>query len=687
MNKQKEGTVYTPEKITNYISKATIEKYLLEKINNKFKTNIQSSNKLFERYIQKENNGQVFIDFFIPKREKEQFEYIFKVLKDITVLDPAVGSGHFLIAVLKIIEQNYFNLRSLGIINWSNYKIREYIISNNLFGVDIENEVIEITKHRLISMLSDLINNLSDHKKLPNINSNYRVGNAIIGFIRQSEITNPLYTNLIDCFYEEIKSVFQTHKELRKIKLTEKEKKAMLLSLKPFHWFYEFPEVILKGGFDVIIENPPYISNKQLSPLEKAIYQKRFKTPKGLLNTFGIFIERSIKLCHSDSKISYIVHKNIIRSNNYDLLRKYLLENTKIEEITDLGAGAFEFVTAETVIIIITARAPPEDHKILILANLPKQRCFTPRDLSIKHILQKTFLEQDNYNINLNLQNEELEIINYIKENKDCELKKYFEAKTCIATGDDEKFLADHKVNNSFKKTLRGKNIGRFFIDFNELYVNYEKKALHRARDEKIFQKPEKLIMQTIANNLTVAYDNKNYYPLSTCIAIIPKDDLDNKFSIKYLLLLMNSKLMNFYYDFVFNLGAHLTTEISVNNINRLPLNSLDNYADFSILADVMNRMNDSEINREENKDYIEFLSELINLLINEIVFFDKFQLDGLNTDLIHLISHYISNVKLHSIDQIQECIKNMQNDENIKIETNYIKKHPWVKIIEEYFR
>ena len=423
MNKQKEGIVYTPEKITNYISKATIEKYLLEKINNKFKTNIQSSDKLFEKYIQKENNGQVFIDFFIPKREKEQFEYIFKVLKDLTVLDPAVGSGHFLIAVLKIIEQYYFNLRSLGIINWSNYKIREHIISNNLFGVDIENEVIEITKDRLISMLSDLINNTSDHKKLPNINSNYRVGNAIIGFIRQSEITKPLYTNVTDCFYEEIKSVFHTHKDLRKIKLTEKEKKAMLLNLKPFHWFYEFPEVILKGGFDVIIENPPYISNKQLSPLEKAIYQKMFKTPKGLLNTFGIFIERSIKLCQLNSKISYIVHKNIIRSNNYDLLRKYLLENTIIEEIIDLGAGAFEFVTAETVIIIITARAPPEDHKILIKTKFPEQRCFTPRELSIKHILQKTFLEQDNYNINLNLQNEELEIINYIKENKDVDKK------------------------------------------------------------------------------------------------------------------------------------------------------------------------------------------------------------------------------------------------------------------------
>lgn len=687
MNKQKEGTVYTPEKITNYISKATIEKYLLDKINNKYKTNIQSSDKLFENYLQKENNGQVFIDFSIPNREKEQFGYIFKVLKNLTVLDPAVGSGHFLIAVLKIIEQYYFNLRSLGIINWSNYKIREHIISNNLFGVDIENEVIEITKHRLISMLSDLINNLSDHKKLPNINSNYRVGNAIIGFIRQSEITNPLYTNLIDCFYEEIKSVFQTHKDLRKIKLTEKEKKAMLLSLKPFHWFYEFPEVILKGGFDVIIENPPYISNKQLSPLEKAIYQKRFKTPKGLLNTFGIFIERSIKLCHSDSKISYIVHKNIIRSNNYDLLRKYLLENTKIEEIIDLGAGAFEFVTAETIIIIVTARAPPEDHKILIKTKFPEQRCFTPRELSIKHILQKTFLEQDNYNINLNLQNEELEIINYIKDDKDCELKKYFEAKTCIATGDDEKFLADHKVNNSFKKTLRGKNIGRFFIDFNELYVNYEKKALHRARDEKIFQKPEKLIMQTIANNLTVAYDNKNYYPLSTCIAIIPKDDLDNKFSIKYLLLLMNSNLMNFYYDFVFNLGAHLTTEISVNNINRLPLKLLDDYEIFDLLSDFMVQMNRNESLREENEKLISFLDDLINLLIFKAIFSDKFQADSLNTDLFNRVSQHIASANLESIEEIKKCIQNIQNDGDIIIQMQIINQHPWFNLIDDYFR
>ncbi|NVM38535.1 MAG: hypothetical protein HWN81_23295, partial [Candidatus Lokiarchaeota archaeon] len=365
----------------------------------------------------------------------------------------------------------------------------------------------------------------------------------------------------------------------------------------------------------------------------------------------------------------------------------HLLEHTTIEEIIDVGGGAFQSVTAETVIIVLATKIPPEDHKILIKTNLYNQNNYTPKDVLLKQISQKTYLEQENYNFNLELQYEELEIINYMKKIKDCDLIKYFEAKTCIATGDDEKFLADHKVDKSYKKALRGKNIGRFYIDFDGLHVFYDVKALHRARDETIFQKPEKLIMQTISSNLTVAYDNNNYYPLSTCIVIVPKDKVNTSLSIKYLLLLMNSKLLNFYYDFVFNLGAHLTTEISVNNINRLPLKIRENYGFFNVLAISINQMNENKTLREDNKDYIEFFENLIDILIFEIFFSDKFQSDGLNTDLLAQISQYIVNRKLNSIKQIQECIKNMQDDEDIRSETRYIKNHPWVKIIEDYFK
>ncbi len=686
MKLQKEGIVYTPEKITNFIAKTTIDRFLIEKINNKFSTKLVNLDILFEKYIQKGNYKQISFDLPITKHDREQFEYIFEVLKNLTVLDPAVGSGHFLIAALKVLEKYFRNLKSLEILDWPYYKIRKHIISNTLYGIDIETEAIKNTKQRLLLALANLIEDMNDANTLQNVDSNYRIGNALIGFIRQSEIRNPHFTDIIDCFYNEIKSVFQTHKDLRKLELRENEKKAMVHDLKPFHWFLEFPDVIAKGGFDIIIENPPYISNRQLIPLEKAIYEKRYKTPKGLMNTFGIFIERSIELCHSSSRISNIVHKNLIRSNNYDLLRKFLLQYTTIEEIIDLGAGAFHSVTAETVIIILTIKPPPKDHKILIKTKFPDQKYFTLQDVLIKQVSQKTFLEQENYNINLNLQYKELEIIDFIKKNRDCELIKYFEAKTCIATGDDEKFLTDHKINHLYKKTLRGKNIGRFYIDFDNMYVFYDSKALHRARDEAIFLKPEKLIMQTISSNLTVAYDNQKYYPLSTCIAIIPKISIEKEVSIRYLLLLMNSKLMNFYYDFVFNLGAQLTTEISVNNINRLPLKLQNDYEIFNYLSESMSYLNRNLKLREKNKGYILYLDDLINILIYETILSDKFQTDALNIDPINLISQYLVNVDSDSIEEIQNFIEKLKNDKEINNQIRIIKQHPWVKIIEENF-
>ena len=198
MKLQKEGIVYTPEKITNFIAKTTIDRFLIEKINNKFSTKLVNLDILFEKYIQKGNYKQISFDLPITKHDREQFEYIFEVLKNLTVLDPAVGSGHFLIAALKVLEKYFRNLKSLEILDWPYYKIRKHIISNTLYGVDIETEAIKNTKQRLLLALANLIEDMNDANTLQNVDSNYRIGNALIGFIRQSEIRNPHFTDIID---------------------------------------------------------------------------------------------------------------------------------------------------------------------------------------------------------------------------------------------------------------------------------------------------------------------------------------------------------------------------------------------------------------------------------------------------------------------------------------------------------
>ncbi|MFW9828626.1 MAG: Eco57I restriction-modification methylase domain-containing protein [Candidatus Thorarchaeota archaeon] len=687
MNTIKEGTVYTPESIADYVALTSIKNFFYEKLNKEFSKELLNLNYLFENLIQKEPNSQFSVNSIVIYYDKGQAEFIFKVIKNLTILDPAVGKGQFLCAAFKVLEKGYLNLKILGVINWSLCKIRKYIITHNLFGVDIDYEAIKSAKKRFSNTLKNLELNRKGDKRLQTLKSNLRVGNALIGLVNQSENMDQQLSSHNKNFYKKIKCIFQSHKDLKNIMLSDAEIRVMIAKLKPFHWFLEFPKIMKNGGFDIIIENPPYISNKQLSPLEKAIFQKIYETPKGLMNTFGIFIERSIDLCHPLSRISFIVHKNIIRSNNYDLLRKYLLENTTIEEIIDLGAKAFENITAETIIIILKIEPPPEDHIILIKTPHHNQGFFMGKDSLVNYVQQNMFLKQENYNINLNLQYDELEIIDYIKMNKDCDLMKYFEAKTCIATGDDNNLLANYKVNDSYKKTIRGKNVGKFYIDFDDLFVHYDRRRLHRARDESIFLKPEKLVMQTISSNLTVAYDNKNYYPLSTCIAIIPKDNLNNNNIIKYLLSLMNSKLMNFYYDFVFNLGAHLTTEISVKNINLLPIKLPDNYEIFNILSNIMIQIHESVLSREKNSDLIEDFNNLFDLIIYMIVFKDKFILDGINADLVNLIYNEFIAIQDFSILNIKTRIKNIENNVAIKNELTKIMTHPWVTIIENYLK
>ncbi|MFX1390056.1 MAG: Eco57I restriction-modification methylase domain-containing protein [Promethearchaeota archaeon] len=680
MNTSKVGVVYTPERIAEYIAKTSIEKFLLEKININLPSKVSNLDKFIKNLIEKKRN-----DIKINNQDYQIIEFLFTVLKGITVLDPAVGEGQFLFAALKILENYFLNCKALGIINWRKLEIREYIISNNLFGVDIDNKAIETTKNRLILTLDEFKPVVKKKLSIGNIDANYKVGNALIGFIKNPKITNSEKA-LNFHYYDKIKKIFKTHKDLKKLQLTEIQKRANLFDLKPFHWCLEFPNIIKRGGFDIILQNPPYISNKELIPLEKAIYQEMYETPQGLMNKFGIFIERSIKLCHNLSRISYIVHNNIIRSNNYELLRKFLLENTTIEEIIDIGNNAFESITAAAIIIVLKPKPPPKEHKILIKTKKIDQNLHGRFHIISNSIHQSIFLEQENYNINLNLQYNELEIIDYIKENKDSDLGSYFKAKTCIATGNDKKFLTDYKVNDLYKKTLKGKNIGKYFINFDNLYVKYNPEELHRARDESIFLKPEKLIMKTISSNLIAAYDNKNYYPLSTCIAIISKNKSDIVVDLKYLLLLINSKLMNFYYDFVFNLGASLTTEISVNNINKLPIKVHEYYKSFDILSDIIILLNNNSELREKNKDLTTFFQDLIDFLVYTIFFYQRFQEDGLKIDFFDEISQYFEDKILTSRNEIKKLKTEIQNDKHFHVETQKIKTHPWVKTIEQYF-
>jgi len=143
-----------------------------------------------------------------------------------------------------------------------------------------------------------------------------------------------------------------------------------------------------------------------------------------------------------------------------------------------------------------------------------------------------------------------------------------------IATGPDKnKYIAGAKLSEQYKPLIEGKNIKRYKILFANKYILYDRNKLYRAREEHIFLSPEKLITQRIGGGkypLVVAYDNQKFYTFNSTNTILRKNN--SALNLKYLLALMNSKLLNYYFKVQFTNKSELTVNISKTFLEQLPI-------------------------------------------------------------------------------------------------------------------
>ena len=282
------GAYYTPSDLTNYLTKKTISKYLLTSINSF----------LVEKLHYKE------IDLLDSLQElgilnEKTSRMIFEHIKKMRICDNTCGSGAFLLSSAQFLLEIFSLINERAGLNYSQVALRKMIITNNLFGVDINNSAVEVAKLRLWLWLVSVYEKDSV-EPLPNIEYNLRVGNTLIGYttiemhyekkagllkwdnsndedsiysllskrkqkIEQYKKSSGLNTislkNEIDDLHKQISEILDIsfyHDLHAASKKKEKEKinKEIFLKLKAFHWGYEFFNQI--EGFDVIIGNPPY---------------------------------------------------------------------------------------------------------------------------------------------------------------------------------------------------------------------------------------------------------------------------------------------------------------------------------------------------------------------------------------------------------------------------------------------
>ena len=464
-------------------------------------------------------------------------------LKNIKILDPACGSGSFLMKSFDYlvtldknkngeVDQTKLDLTGIS----ASYGRKVDILKNNIFGVDLDSKAVEIAQLNLLLKAAE------KKHRLPTLQESIRIGNSLID-------------------------------------------DSAIAGDKAFKWEEKFKDIMANGGFDVVIGNPPYvftrdvefqdafkeyIKNHYFSGEESV--SKSHARQSGKVNLYAVFLIKSIHLLKEGGLFSFIIPNNILRTTTYDVIRKFILDNCKIVQIVDLGTGVFEGVTASTIILILQKendKTKRDKNKVSIL-QYP--------DLENKKLIeQKSFLENTSYAFNITLDKSERLIFDSIEKNTNPLGELIIIHAGGIATGPDKNgMIENHKKNDKYKPMLEGKDIKSYYPTFSNRYILYDRKLLYRAREESIFLSKEKLITQRIGGGnkvLVVSYDDQQYYTFNSTNTILSKD---NKMPLKYLVALLNSKLINYYYVNKFTNKSTLTVNISKTFLEQIPIKKAD---------------------------------------------------------------------------------------------------------------
>ena len=443
VNQKEMGAYYTPEEITHFMSRNTIQPYILDRINEEFDKNYEEIDELFKipDEVEEEDENSVVIGD-VDEIEREEIEHLyFEVLQDLKVLDPAVGSGAFLLAAQEVLIDIYMSALQYfqkldEKASWETTEriqdlvtelennaaktsaeksmhAKRQIILNNLYGVDIDKGATEICKLRLwLSIVADLEKGDDPHKveTLPNIDFNIRQGNSLIGFTEPIEkamnddiednASQARYSQFTEDAiykkYDDIIDKIEIYKEHEKAGNGKKAKKARrtafelldeyredphdkilqqfhgngididlegLKEYSPFHWVLEFAEVYSKGGFDVVIANPPYIRIQEMKDTQPEIVKylkesSEYETPYYNYDIAIPFLERCKGLLNENGKLSFIMTNKWLQARYGGKLRELLAEEQSVYELIDFtDQQVFEGITTYVLSIFVDNEA------------------------------------------------------------------------------------------------------------------------------------------------------------------------------------------------------------------------------------------------------------------------------------------------------------------------------------------
>ncbi|MCX5726968.1 MAG: N-6 DNA methylase [Candidatus Saganbacteria bacterium] len=465
-------------------------------------------------YIVENTLGRVLADLLKEKKYKQ--------IGKIKVLDPACGSGSFLLKTLKVFDDAYSKSPEH---NQFPFMRKVKALSNNLYGVDLDEEAIELTKLNL------LMNIVSARKKLPDLSHNIECGNSLID---DPDVAGD----------------------------------------KAFNWETRFKDVMDKGGFDVVIGNPPYVQLSMEGNISQPIKDyliRRYLSSMGRLNTFGFFIKLGIDLLNDGGYLSFIIPNTILTQDYYEELRKLILDSCAIESIVSFDELPFKEAVVENVILVLhkeSAKSKRAANKVQIF-GVNEQGQIVKK----KSIAQGSFETAHKLSFNLNLVAGSMSLKNKIEAGTK-PLGDFLEINQAIALKHDRaKYLSDKQLNKTYKPVLDGRNINRYSLVWHNEFLKYDIDAIHSCKREDIFLSKNKLFFRRVGDRLIATYDDGQFYALNTLVVMNLKGK--QSYNLKYYLALFNSRLINYYYESFLKSTKKVFSEIQARQVAQLPIKTI----------------------------------------------------------------------------------------------------------------
>jgi hypothetical protein len=386
------------------------------------------------------------------------------------------------------------------------------ILENNIFGVDINDESVEIAK------LSMWLRTAQPGRKLSDLSNNIKCGNSLID-------------------------------------------DPAVAGDKAFNWEKEFPTVFEKGGFDVVIGNPPYVLCQPSNTDDKTLnFYKSFEVASYKIDLFHLFFEKSINLIKEKGKLSFITPNTYLNNKYIKPLRSFILKNTFINEIVNYEDSVFAEAGVDVATIVCTKVRDFQNKQVNIYSSLSGI-------INLITIKSQIIWSEDIENtFNLNKD------IGIMSDFENCmKVEDFCSVTFGLQTKDKQTYVSENKKQDDWESCYTGKDVCRYYLEESKLFFknNFIEVKAGGSWDMKIHHS-KKIVVRQVGNPEPIfAFDNYGYATLNTMYSIVIEKNVCN---YKYLLCLLNSKLIKQYFLSKYGDGKQLFPKIKGFQLKQLPI-------------------------------------------------------------------------------------------------------------------